>query len=104
MNAQRLDLFPATSVGLSELSIASAISVTELLDLIDYGALEPLQPVQIEPQFSISCIEPLRTAGKVRSDFDLDLFVVVILMEYLKRILQLESQLCHLQAQSVLPN
>jgi hypothetical protein len=54
--------------------------------------------------FAITCMQPLRTAGKLRRDYDLDLFVVVILMDYLRRIETLESQLLSLQAQSGLPH
>ena len=45
---------------------------------------------------------PLRAAGKLRRDYDLDLFVVVILMDYLQHIARLESQLRSVHAQSVL--
>jgi chaperone modulatory protein CbpM len=104
MHTQHLEPLSADGLGFSELSIACAISVAELQELIDYGALAPLQPVQPEPLFAVSYLEPLRAAGKVRRDYDLDLFVVVILMDYLQRIAQLESQLRTLQAQSALPN
>jgi len=104
MTHQHLDLITANSVGFSELSTACAISVSDLRELIDYGALAPLLPAQAEPLFAISYLEPLRQAGSVRRDYDLDLFVVVILMDYLQRIAQLESQLCSLRAQSSLPH
>jgi chaperone modulatory protein CbpM len=104
MNAQDLVPFSADSVGFSELSVACAISVDELQELVEYGALAPLQPAQPEPLFAISYLEPLRTAGKLRRDYDLDLFVVVILMDYLQRITQLELELRSLQAQSPLPH
>jgi chaperone modulatory protein CbpM len=104
MNVQSIVTFSADSVGFSELSMACAISVAELQELVEYGALAPLQPVQLEPLFAISYLEPLRTASKLRRDYDLDLFVVVILMDYLKRITQLESELRSLQAQSSQPH
>jgi chaperone modulatory protein CbpM len=104
MNAQHFDTLLADSVGFSELSMACAISVDELQELIEYGALAPLQPAQPEPLFAISYLEPLRTAGKLRRDYDLDLFVVVIVMDYLQRIAQLESQVRRLEAQGSLPH
>jgi chaperone modulatory protein CbpM len=104
MNAQDLVPFSADSVGFRELSVACAISMDELQELVEYGALAPLQPAQPEPLFAISYLEPLRTAGKLRRDYDLDLFVVVILMDYLQRITQLELELRSLQAQSPLPH
>jgi chaperone modulatory protein CbpM len=100
MNFQHIDPLQADSVCLSELCIACAMSAADLHELMDYGALAPLEEAQAEPHFAISYIEPLRTAGILRRDYDLDLFVVVILMDYLQRIVQLEAQLHRLQAQT----
>ena len=100
MNFQHIDPLQADSVCLSELCIACAMSAADLHELMDYGALAPLEEAHAEPHFAISYIEPLRTAGILRRDYDLDLFVVVILMDYLQRIVQLEAQLHRLQAQT----
>ena len=86
-------------VGFSELSAACSISVLELRELIEYGALAPMDASEAEPMFSINCLQPLRTAGRLRRDYDLDLFVVVIILDYLRRIETLESQLLGLQTQ-----
>jgi chaperone modulatory protein CbpM len=43
---------------------------------------------------------PLRTAGKLRQDFDLDLFTVGLLLGYLNRIEALERQVRTLKAQT----
>jgi chaperone modulatory protein CbpM len=100
MNQHSLDSTSPDRMGFSDLSAACAISVAELQELMEYGALAPLESAQPEPLFAISYLEPLRTAGKLRRDYDLDLFVVVIVMDYLQRIETLESQLLRLQAQS----
>ena len=100
MNPHSIDAFIPDSLCLSELCVACSMSPADLLELIDYGALAPLEPQQAEPLFAISYLEPLRTAGILRRDYDLDLFVVVILMDYLQRIAQLELKLHSLQAQS----
>ena len=89
-------------LNLMELSTVSAISATEIEELIGYGALHPfLHPLnagQTIPLFSGHCVAPLRTAGKLRRDYDLDLFTVVIMMDFLVRIETLESQLISLKA------
>jgi len=100
MNFQHIDPLQASSVCLRDLCVACAMSAADLHELMDYGALAPLEPSDAEPQFAISYIEPLRTAAILRRDYDLDLFVVVILMDYLQRITQLEAQLHTLQAQT----
>ncbi|MBC7619294.1 MAG: hypothetical protein H7293_09985 [Candidatus Saccharibacteria bacterium] len=83
---------------LLELSSVSAISTTDIEELIGYGALHPLNAGQEFVQFSGECVAPLRTAGKLRRDYDLDLFTVVIMMDFLVRIETLESQVTSLKA------
>ena len=100
MNLHPLDSLSPDRMGFGDLSAACAISVNELQELMEYGALAPLASSEPEPMFAIACLQPLRTAGKLRRDYDLDLFVVVIVLDYLRRIETLESQLHSLQAQS----
>ena len=87
-----------TTVTLSELSRFCAISPTEVDELVEYGALLPLVQEREELVFSAQCIAPLRTAGKLRLDFDLDMFSVAMLLGYLNRIEALERQVRSLQA------
>lgn len=86
------------TVSRSELSRACGMSTTEVDELVDYGALVPLAPDQSERVFSAQCITQLRTAGKLRVDFDLDLFAVAVLLGYLNRIEALERQVRSLEA------
>lgn len=79
----------------SELARICAMSRAELDELVDYGALtalEPLNGAQPERTFSTECVMPLRTASQLRHDFALDLFMVAVLMVYLRRIESLELQ------------
>ncbi len=86
------------TLSLSDLSCVCAMSEAELDELVDYGALVPLGPALPERLFSAACVTPLRAAGKLRLDFDLDLFTVAMLMGYLTRIELLERDLRSLQA------
>lgn len=86
------------TVTVSELSRVCGMSAEELNELVDYGALVPLQASQPERLFSAEHVTPLRTAGKLRTDFDLDLFTVAILLDYLYRIEALEHQVRSLKA------
>jgi hypothetical protein len=88
------------TIGITELAYACAMSREELEELMEYGALLPLAPIRTEPVFTLEWMQPLRTAGKLRRDYDLDLFVVVIVMDYLRRIESLEAQVQSLQAQA----
>lgn len=101
MNPQDRDwqwLDASAPLNLMELSTVSAISATEIEELIGYGALHPLNADETIQLFSGQCVAPLRTAGKLRRDYDLDLFTVVIMMDFLVRIETLESQLTSLKA------
>jgi chaperone modulatory protein CbpM len=87
------------TVGMPELSRACGLSAAELLELIDYGALAPMAGQADPPLFSTSCITPLREAARVRSDFDLDLFAIAILLGYIHRIDDLQRELHAQRAQ-----
>ncbi|MDD5336099.1 MAG: hypothetical protein PHS32_20375 [Rhodoferax sp.] len=60
-----------------------------------------LQPTLAAPEsvFSAEWVAPLRAAGKLRLEFDLDLFTVAILLGKFQRIELLERQLQQLRAQ-----
>ena len=90
---------PIDSIGIYELAQACSMSRLELEELIEYGALQPLTS-SLEPAFATGWIQPLRTAGKLRQDYDMDLFVVVIVLDYLRRIDALELQIQSLQARA----
>ena len=101
MEQQLLDvawLDAREAVTLAELAQICALSVDELDELMEYGALAPMQDVRTERLFSAECVMPLRTAGKLRQDFDLDLFTVGLLLGYLNRIEAMERQIRSLQA------
>jgi chaperone modulatory protein CbpM len=85
-------LDPRTTVNLCELSLASGMSTAELGELVDYGALTPLDSPEPEQVFSAECARPLSRACKLRADFHLDIFTVVLLLGYLTRIEVLERQ------------
>lgn len=102
MKQQLLDvawLDAREAVTLPELARVCALSPAELDELVDYGALVPVEEARQERLFSAECVMPLRAAGKLRQDFDLDLFTVAILLGYLNRIEALERELQSLRAQ-----
>jgi len=86
-------------VTLAELARICALSPAELDELVDDGVLVPVEQTRQERLFSAECVMPLRTAGKLRQDFDLDLFTVGLVLGYLKRIEALERQVRTLKAQ-----
>lgn len=88
-----------SSVCCDELSRMSGMSIAELEELVDYGALMPLPGQAEERRFSADCVVRLRDAARLRGDFDLDMFTVGLLLGYMERIEQLERRLHALEAQ-----
>lgn len=86
------------TVTLAELARCCAMSEAELGELVDYCALVPLATALPERAFSAEWVGPLRAAGKLRLEFDLDLFTVAIVLGNLNRIAALERQVRALQA------
>lgn len=87
------------TLDISELAHISGMNTAELNELISYGALAPRDAAHAEWRFSASYVTPLRTASRLRRDFDLDLFTVVLLLDYLDRIDVLEERIRTLQSQ-----
>ena len=92
------------TVTISELSRCCGMSTLELDELVDYNALPPLAPVptqsplMFERMFSAEWVTPLREVGKMRQDYDLDLFTVAMLLSHLNRIEVLERKVRALEA------
>lgn len=88
-----------TTVTTAELCAVCDLSAAEIEELVDYGALAPIaQAGQSERAFAADWVGPLRAAGKLRLDFDLDLFATSLVLGYLRRIDALEHQVRSLQA------
>jgi chaperone modulatory protein CbpM len=76
----------------------SGLSEGELMQLIDCGALAPLVEGSGQRLFSMHSVTVARTARRLRDDFELEPHGVAVLLAYLDRIRELESQLRALQA------
>lgn len=83
----------------AELTQACRISAGELDELVEYGALAPLQRHGGQMTFSRACVASLRAACQVKQDYDLDLFTVALLLEQLGRIEELEREVRFLRSQ-----
>jgi chaperone modulatory protein CbpM len=92
------------TVTISELSRCCGLSTLELDELVEYNALPPLppapsqSPLMFERLFSAEWVVPLREVGKMRQDYDLDLFTVAMLLNHLSRIEVLERKVRSLEA------
>lgn len=112
------------TITLHHLADACGLCTADLDELVEYGALQPLPTLEADsgtspttdhtaqataddmpcPRlFSAAFIAPLKVAGRLHRDFDLDLFSVGLLLEYLRRIDVLEHQLQWTQRQGLSP-
>jgi len=85
-------------LSVSELSEMSGLSEAELLELVDYGAVTPVDPESSPWMFTGRCLLTVRTACRLRISFDLEPHGVALMVSLLERIRGLESQLDSLRA------
>ena len=76
---------------MAEVSALCELSQGETEELIDFGALKSEERSEGEIYFSTQSLELLQAACKQRRDYDLDLFSVVISVQYLENIADLKK-------------
>ena len=84
---------------LAELAELSGLSEAELRELVDYGAVTPIDPDSSPWVFNGKCLLTVRTACRLRISFDLEPHGVALIVSLLDRIHELEAQLGSLRAQ-----
>jgi chaperone modulatory protein CbpM len=92
-------------ISVEELAELSGLSPELLRELVDYGALVPINaqvPADAETaqwSFTADCIVPVRTVGRLREDFDLEPDALALALKLIERIHELEAKLRDLQTQ-----
>ncbi len=86
-------------ISAAELLSSFGLTDTELRDLVDYGALAPLNPLEPQWRFSGQCVITVRTACRLRDEFELDTSSLALALGLLDRIRGLEAELRELRAQ-----
>jgi hypothetical protein len=84
---------------LAELAALSGLSEAELRELVDYGAVTPINPDSPSWVFSGACLLTVRTACRLRISFELEPDGVALMVSLLNRIHELEAQVGSLRAQ-----
>lgn len=85
-------------LSLHEVAELSGLAEVELLELVDCGAIAPIDPAAAPPTYSARSIVVARTASRLRRDFELDTQGVALAMTLLARVHDLEQQLNQLRA------
>lgn len=86
------------AVTLFELAECSGLTEPELRELVDLGALSPVDPEAREWSFGAQCIVAARAACRLRNDFELDNQGLALVLSLLERVQELESALQRLNA------
>ena len=84
---------------LAELAELSGLTETDLRELVEFGAVTPIDPDSSPWVFTGKCLLTIRTACRLRVSFDLDPHGVALIVSLLDRIHGLETQLGSLRAQ-----
>jgi chaperone modulatory protein CbpM len=86
-------------LSLAELAEMSGLSEAELKELVDHGAVTPVNPDASPWVFNGKCLLTVRTACRLRVSFDLEPHGVALVVSLLDRIHELEAELNSLRAQ-----
>ena len=81
----------------AELAQSSGLSEAEVLELVDYGVLVPVDMQSERRTFGGQCVVIVRTACRLRDEFDLDTSAVALAIGLLERIRGLEGELRELR-------
>jgi len=88
----------AGAISLTELAERSGLEEARLRDLVDYGALAPIDPSAAAWTFSAECVVTAKTACRLLNDFELEPHGLVVVLTLLERIRALENELRRLHA------
>ena len=90
-------------VSIDELSESCGLPVASLRELVEYGALVPMDLAASEWRFTAEYVATVRTASRLCIDLELDTPALALVLRFLDRINHLEAEVRHLQAQLVAP-
>jgi chaperone modulatory protein CbpM len=96
--AEALSLDEHSEVSFSQLVILSGLSDEDLRELVDHGALTPVDPGATSWMFTSYCVVLARKARRLSTDFELDAHAVSVLLGFVERIEALENELHALRA------
>jgi chaperone modulatory protein CbpM len=85
-------------VTIVELSESSGLPLDVLRDLVEGGVLQPSDPSAAVWAFSAEWVTSVRTAARIYHDFELEAPALGVLLSFIERTRQLETEVRHLRA------
>jgi len=98
-NEQAVWLDARHEYSITELAQCSGLSEAELRELVDYGAVAPVDPQAAQWTFSGEIVVTVQAAGRLRADLELEPQALALALTLIKRIRELELQIGNLRAQ-----
>ena len=92
-----------THVSIGDLAACSQLSEDLLRELVEYGALTPLDAHAEAWLFSAEWIPRCRTAARLAADLELETPMLALVLGFLGRIDQFEKEAAELRARLALP-
>jgi chaperone modulatory protein CbpM len=96
--AEALWIEDAGELSIAELAQQSGLEEGKLRELVDYGALAPIDPGATAWRFTASCVVIARTACRLLNDFDLEPHGLALALALIERIRELEAEVQRLHA------
>lgn len=87
------------SVSIDDLVELSGLSENDVRELVDAGALVPMNPQENVWIFSADCVVTVRKASRLRDELELDAHALVVTLSLLAQIQTLEAEVSQLRAQ-----
>ena len=84
-------------LSVARLAELSGMTEADLRELVAYGALDPINPDEVEWMFKGNCVVTVRIASRLRRDFELDAQALALALSLIGRIHRLESELRQLR-------
>jgi len=92
-------LSQSQTVSIAELATLAGLTEAEVRDLVDNGALAPVNPQDAPWTFSADCVIAMRQASRLRNDLELEPHALALALGLLEQIRALESELSKMRAQ-----
>ena len=96
MNTEQLEAVwvdERAEISFAALESLSGLSTADLRALVEYGVLTPKDPDAVEWHFERRCVRAVKTAGRLRRDFELEPHALALALALVERIQGLESEL-----------
>ena len=88
---------------LEDLASTSGLEIDDVMDLVDCGVITPLERQEPATLFQLDCLITLKTARRLRDDFQLDRQGLALALTLLRRLDALEAELKASQARQARP-